>query len=321
MPTTRRRWASRHPWRADAGAWKHDVQVMIEARPRADAPDQTTWTSSCGCAGRRRSTRWAADHRHRAWLRPYHERDRRRDDRLVRHRDAVLRDAEGTPGLPNKADVKDGIMALLAAHAADLAKGHPGAQVRDNALSKARFEFRWDDQFNLGLDPDKAREFHDETLPQHGAKLAHFCSMCGPHFCSMKITQDVRDYAAKLGCLGPGSAGQGHGSEGRRVRAKGAEIYSKVRSTPSTPCVVAFTAGYRRGLQTAADSMRPASSLQALPPSVWPCSTDTPSGHRDRARTLRWCRTRASCYRARRAASAGRGSGGAGIPRACSRSG
>ncbi|HYQ99692.1 MAG TPA: phosphomethylpyrimidine synthase ThiC, partial [Casimicrobiaceae bacterium] len=103
-------------------------------------------------------------------------------------------------GLPNKTDVKDGIMAYkIAAHAADLAKGHPGAQIRDNALSKARFEFRWEDQFNLGLDPDKAREFHDETLPQGGAKLAHFCSMCGPHFCSMKITQDVREFAAKQG--------------------------------------------------------------------------------------------------------------------------
>ena len=101
-------------------------------------------------------------------------------------------------GLPDKNDVKDGIMAYkIAAHAADLAKGHPGAQARDNALSKARFEFRWEDQFNLGLDPDKAREFHDETLPQQGAKLAHFCSMCGPHFCSMKITQDVREYAEK----------------------------------------------------------------------------------------------------------------------------
>jgi phosphomethylpyrimidine synthase len=100
-------------------------------------------------------------------------------------------------GLPDKNDVKDGIMAYkIAAHAADLAKGHPGAQSRDNALSKARFEFRWEDQFNLGLDPDKAREFHDETMPAHGAKLAHFCSMCGPHFCSMKISQDVRDFAA-----------------------------------------------------------------------------------------------------------------------------
>jgi len=101
-------------------------------------------------------------------------------------------------GLPNKKDVKDGIMAYkIAAHAADLAKGHPGAQLRDNALSKARFEFRWADQFNLGLDPDTAKEFHDETLPQDGAKVAHFCSMCGPHFCSMKITQDVRDYVEK----------------------------------------------------------------------------------------------------------------------------
>jgi phosphomethylpyrimidine synthase len=101
-------------------------------------------------------------------------------------------------GLPNKADVKDGIITYkIAAHAADLAKGHPGAQIRDNALSKARFEFRWEDQFNLGLDPDKAREFHDETLPRDSAKVAHFCSMCGPHFCSMKITQEVRDYAAK----------------------------------------------------------------------------------------------------------------------------
>ena len=103
-------------------------------------------------------------------------------------------------GLPNKADVKEGIITYkIAAHAADLAKGHPGAQVRDNAMSKARFEFRWEDQFNLGLDPDRAREYHDETLPKESAKVAHFCSMCGPHFCSMKISQDVRDFAAKEG--------------------------------------------------------------------------------------------------------------------------
>src|SRR5207342_1694615 len=102
--------------------------------------------------------------------------------------------------LPDKKDVKDGVIAYkIAAHAADLAKGHPGAQLRDDALSRARFEFRWEDQFNLSLDPDTAREFHDETLPAQGAKVAHFCSMCGPHFCSMKITQDVRDYAAKVG--------------------------------------------------------------------------------------------------------------------------
>jgi phosphomethylpyrimidine synthase len=131
-------------------------------------------------------------------------------------------------GLPNKADVKDGIMAYkIAAHAADLAKGHPGAQIRDNALSKARFEFRWEDQFNLGLDPDKAREFHDETLPQHGAKLAHFCSMCGPHFCSMKITQDVRDYAAKLGVDESAALEKGMASKAIEFVKKGAEIYSK----------------------------------------------------------------------------------------------
>ncbi len=131
-------------------------------------------------------------------------------------------------GLPNKTDVKDGIMAYkIAAHAADLAKGHPGAQMRDNALSKARFEFRWDDQFNLGLDPDKAREFHDETLPQHGAKLAHFCSMCGPHFCSMKITQDVRDYAAKLGVDENAALARGMEAKAVEFVKKGAEIYSK----------------------------------------------------------------------------------------------
>ena len=102
-------------------------------------------------------------------------------------------------GLPNKKDVKDGIITYkIAAHAADLAKGHPGAQIRDNALSKARFDFRWEDQFNLALDPDTAREYHDETLPKDAHKTAHFCSMCGPKFCSMKITQNVRDYADKL---------------------------------------------------------------------------------------------------------------------------
>jgi phosphomethylpyrimidine synthase len=131
-------------------------------------------------------------------------------------------------GLPDKNDVKDGIMAYkIAAHAADLAKGHPGAQIRDNALSKARFEFRWEDQFNLGLDPDKAREFHDETLPQHGAKLAHFCSMCGPHFCSMKITQDVRDYATKQGLDAQQALAKGMEEKAEEFVKKGAEIYSK----------------------------------------------------------------------------------------------
>ena len=131
-------------------------------------------------------------------------------------------------GLPNKADVKDGIMAYkVAAHAADLGKGHPGAQIRDNAISKARFEFRWDDQFNLGLDPDKAREFHDETLPQSGAKLAHFCSMCGPHFCSMKITQDVREFAAKQGVAEKDAIAKGMEVKAVEFVQKGAEIYSK----------------------------------------------------------------------------------------------
>ena len=131
-------------------------------------------------------------------------------------------------GLPDKNDVKDGIMAYkIAAHAADLAKGHPGAQIRDNALSKARFEFRWEDQFNLGLDPDKAREFHDETLPQQGAKLAHFCSMCGPHFCSMKITQDVRDYAAAQGVAEQDALQKGMQEKAKEFVEQGAEVYRK----------------------------------------------------------------------------------------------
>ena len=131
-------------------------------------------------------------------------------------------------GLPNKKDVKDGIIAYkIAAHAADLAKGHPGAQIRDNALSKARFEFRWADQFNLGLDPDTAREFHDETLPQEGAKVAHFCSMCGPHFCSMQITQDVRDYAAKLGVSAEAALEQGMQEKAVEFAKQGGELYRR----------------------------------------------------------------------------------------------
>ncbi len=131
-------------------------------------------------------------------------------------------------GLPNKADVKDGIITYkIAAHAADLAKGHPGAQIRDNALSKARFEFRWDDQFNIGLDPDKAREFHDETLPKDSSKVAHFCSMCGPHFCSMKITQEVRDYAAKQGISEVAALKQGMEVKAIEFVKSGAEIYRK----------------------------------------------------------------------------------------------
>jgi phosphomethylpyrimidine synthase len=129
-------------------------------------------------------------------------------------------------GLPDKDDVREGIVAYrIAAHASDLAKGHPGAQLRDNALSKARFEFRWEDQFNLGLDPEKAREFHDETLPQDGAKLAHFCSMCGPHFCSMKITQDVRDYAAKIGADESSALQKGMEEKSAEFLKAGAEVY------------------------------------------------------------------------------------------------
>ena len=131
-------------------------------------------------------------------------------------------------GLPDKKDVKDGIIAYkIAAHAADLAKGHPGAQIRDNAVSKARFEFRWEDQFNLGLDPDTAREFHDATLPQEGAKVAHFCSMCGPHFCSMKITQDVREYAEKQGISGEEALKKGMEEKAVEFVKKGAYIYQK----------------------------------------------------------------------------------------------
>lgn len=145
-------------------------------------------------------------------------------------------------GLPNKDDVKEGIITYkIAAHAADLAKGHPGAQIRDNALSKARFEFRWEDQFNLGLDPDTARAYHDETLPKESAKVAHFCSMCGPKFCSMKITQEVRDYAAEHGteitARAPGEAEEvvrmvdveaEMQKKSDEFRAQGSEIYSKV---------------------------------------------------------------------------------------------
>ena len=158
-------------------------------------------------------------------------------------------------GLPNKKDVKDGVIAYkIAAHAADLAKGHPSAQYRDNALSKARFDssrlgsgekdfaerkadrpklrvqpspFRWEDQFNLSLDPVTAREFHDETFPQEGAKTAHFCSMCGPHFCSMKITEDVRKYAAEQGIAEEEALKKGMEEKSKEFAEKGNEIYAK----------------------------------------------------------------------------------------------
>ena len=131
-------------------------------------------------------------------------------------------------GLPNRDDVKEGVITYkLAAHAADLAKGHPGAQYRDNALSKARFEFRWEDQFNLGLDPEKARAFHDETLPQEGAKTAHFCSMCGPNFCSMKISEEVRQFAAAEGMSEDEALEKGMADKSKEFREQGAQIYTE----------------------------------------------------------------------------------------------
>ena len=130
-------------------------------------------------------------------------------------------------GLPNREDVREGVVTYkIAAHAADLAKGHPAAQLRDNALSKARFEFRWEDQFNLSLDPAKARSFHDETLPQEGAKTAHFCSMCGPTFCSMKISEEVREYAAKEGLTDEEAIEKGMEEKAQEFAEKGSEIYS-----------------------------------------------------------------------------------------------
>jgi phosphomethylpyrimidine synthase len=136
-------------------------------------------------------------------------------------------------GLPDRDDVKDGVIAYkIAAHAADLAKGHPGAQERDNALSKARFEFRWKDQFDLSLDPVTAREYHDETLPADAAKTAHFCSMCGPNFCSMKITQDVRDYAAEKGVGVDDAVAAGLREKAEEFRARGSEVYQPAAAVP-----------------------------------------------------------------------------------------
>jgi phosphomethylpyrimidine synthase len=139
-------------------------------------------------------------------------------------------------GLPDKKDVKDGVIAYkIAAHAADLAKGHPGAQLRDDALSRARFEFRWEDQFNLSLDPETAREFHDETLPAQAAKAAHFCSMCGPHFCSMKITQDVREYAAKKGVDEETAITLGMKEKAEEFKKTGSSIYPEAKSEERSP--------------------------------------------------------------------------------------
>ena len=138
----------------------------------------------------------------------------------------MLRYPEGASRSSQQKDVKDGVITYkIAAHAANLAKGHPTAQLRDNVLSKARFEFRWNDQFNLSLDPDTARGFHDETLPAEGAKVAHFCSMCGPKFCSMKITQDIRDYAREQGLSEMDAVQKGLDSKAREFVDKGKEIY------------------------------------------------------------------------------------------------
>jgi len=146
-------------------------------------------------------------------------------------------------GLPDKKDVKDGVITYkIAAHAADLAKGHPGAQMRDDFLSQARFEFRWEDQFNLSLDPDTARSFHDETLPAQAAKAAHFCSMCGPHFCSMKITQDVRDYAAKMGLDEEAALTAGMKEKSEEFKKAGSKIYQEVTPQNAGTGEVAFKA-------------------------------------------------------------------------------
>ncbi|MEZ4650903.1 MAG: phosphomethylpyrimidine synthase ThiC [Candidatus Eisenbacteria bacterium] len=210
-------------------AWEFDVQVMNEGPGhvpmhmiRENMEKQLEWCEEAPFYTLDRSQR------HRPRLRPLHVRNRRGHDRLVRHGNALLRHSEGAPRLPNRDDVKTGVITYkIAAHAADLAKGHPGAQLRDNALSKARFEFRWEDQYNLSLDPDTARAFHDETLPAEGAKVAHFCSMCGPKFCSMEITQQIRDYAEEHG-YGKDverAAQEAMEEKSKEFQDKGGEIY------------------------------------------------------------------------------------------------
>ena len=189
-------------------AWSHDVQVMIEGPGHVPMQlikiNMEKELQECFEA---RLYAGATDDRHCTWLRSHHLGHRGRDDRLVWLCHVVLRHTKEHLGLPDREDVKEGVMAYkIAAHAADLAKGHPGAQARDNAISQARFEFRWEDQFNLALDPETAKSYHDETLPADGAKVAHFCSMCGPRFCSMQIrkscgtTQSARGWmkAAQL---------------------------------------------------------------------------------------------------------------------------
>ena len=182
-------------------AWEKGCQVMIEGPGHVPMHkikvNMEKQLRECGEAPF--YTLGPAHDRHRAGLRPHHLGDRRRADRLVRQRHALLRHPKEHLGPPEPRRREDGRHHLsIAAHAADLAKGHPAAQLRDDAISRARFDFRWEDQFNLSLDPDTARAFHDETLPKDAHKVAHFCSMCGPKFCSMKITQDLRKEAAAL---------------------------------------------------------------------------------------------------------------------------
>ncbi|HET8598066.1 MAG TPA: phosphomethylpyrimidine synthase ThiC [Castellaniella sp.] len=211
-------------------AWKHDVQVMIEGP--GHVPMQMI----------RENMDLQLEHCHEApfyTLGPLTTDIAPGYDHITSGIGAALIGWYGTAmlcyvtpkehlGLPNKKDVKDGIITYkIAAHAADLAKGHPGAAIRDNALSKARFEFRWEDQFNLGLDPDTARAFHDETLPKDSMKVAHFCSMCGPKFCSMKISQDVRDYAKENGLDEAAALAQGMAAKSAEFISQGAEIYQK----------------------------------------------------------------------------------------------
>ena len=176
---------------------------MIEGPgPRPDAPDPREHGEAArDLPGGALLHAGAARHRHRARLRPHHLGDRRGDDRLVRHGDALLRDAQGAPRAARTRRTSRTASSPTRSRRTPRTspRGTRARALWDDALSKARFEFRWEDQFHLALDPETAREFHDETLPAEGAKLAHFCSMCGPHFCSMKITQDVRDYAATLG--------------------------------------------------------------------------------------------------------------------------
>jgi phosphomethylpyrimidine synthase len=167
-------------------------------------------------------------------------------------------------GLPDRDDVKEGVITYkISAHASDLAKGHPAAQMRDDALSRARFDFRWQDQFNLGLDPDRAQQFHDETLPKEAHKVAHFCSMCGPKFCSMKITQDVRDYAASLGdneraALGLDAAEAGMKEMSDKFNAMGQQVYidaDKVKA-PHTTALDSETAHAAKNAKLAKESNR-----------------------------------------------------------------